>query len=61
MLRSNAGSGGWIPEHGPSGLYKTTHGTVKKIVHQARFMTMQNQTTIPMDDVVRIEMEVSGT
>ena len=56
MLRLNVVSGGWIPEHGPSGLYKTTHGTVKKIDHQNRLIIMQDQTIIPMDDVVRVEM-----
>lgn len=42
------------------GSYETTHGTVKKIDHQNRLITMQDQTTIPMDDVVRIEIEVIG-
>ena len=41
------------------GSYETTHGTIKKIDHQARLITMHNQTIIPMDDVVRIEMEIS--
>jgi len=57
MLRSNAGSWGWTPEHGPSGLYETTHGTVKKINHQNRLIIMQDQTVIPMDDVSRVEMD----
>lgn len=39
------------------GSYETTHGTVKKIDHQNRLITMHDQTTIPMDDVVRVEFE----
>lgn len=39
------------------GSYETTHGTVKKIDHQNRLIIMQDQTVIPMDDVVRIELE----
>ena len=42
------------------GSYETIHGTVKKIDHQNRLIIMQEQTIIPMDDVVRIEMEISG-
>ena len=54
MLRLNVASGGWTPDHGPSGLYETTHVTVKKIDHQNRILTMHDLTIIPMDDVVRI-------
>ena len=39
------------------GSYETTHGIVKKIDHQNRLIIMQDQTVIPMDDVVRIELE----
>lgn len=39
------------------GSYETTHGTVKKIDHQNRLIIMQDQTVIPMDDVVRVEIE----
>lgn len=42
------------------GSYETTHGTVKKIDHQNRLIIMQDQTIIPTDAVVRIEMEISG-
>ena len=42
------------------GSYETTHGTVKKIDHQNRLIIMQDQTIIPTDAVVRIEMEIGG-
>ena len=42
------------------GSYETTHGTVKKIDHQNRLIIMQDQTIIPMDEVVRVEMEIGG-
>ena len=39
------------------GSYQTIQGTIKKIDHQARIITMNDQTIIPMDDVVRVEFE----